>query len=70
MPHSLSKVYVHITFSTKNRYPFIDDGWDKKRFVEIRGSWGFAPKSLDAFHFVGRCLTLLLGGLSAFYKIL
>lgn len=25
MPQSLSKVYVHITFSTKNRYPFIDD---------------------------------------------
>ena len=25
MPQSLSKVYVHITFSTKNRHPFIDD---------------------------------------------
>ena len=25
MPQSLSKVYVHITFSTKNRYPFIDN---------------------------------------------
>jgi REP element-mobilizing transposase RayT len=25
MPQSLSKVYVHLTFSTKNRYPFIDD---------------------------------------------
>ena len=25
MAQSLSKVYVHITFSTKNRYPFIDD---------------------------------------------
>jgi REP element-mobilizing transposase RayT len=24
MPQSLSKVYVHIVFSTKNRYPFID----------------------------------------------
>lgn len=24
MPQSLSNVYVHITFSTKNRYPFID----------------------------------------------
>ena len=24
MAQSLSKVYVHITFSTKNRYPFID----------------------------------------------
>jgi REP element-mobilizing transposase RayT len=25
MPQSLSKVYVHLTFSTKNRSPFIDD---------------------------------------------
>ena len=25
MPQSLSKVYVHIVFSTKHRYPFIDD---------------------------------------------
>ena len=25
MSQSLSKVYVHLTFSTKNRYPFIDD---------------------------------------------
>jgi len=25
MPQSLSRVYVHITFSTKQRYPFIDD---------------------------------------------
>jgi REP element-mobilizing transposase RayT len=24
MPQSLSKVYVHLTFSTKERYPFID----------------------------------------------
>ena len=25
MPQSLAKVYVHLTFSTKNRYPFIDN---------------------------------------------
>ena len=25
MPQSLTKVYVHLTFSTKNRYPFIDN---------------------------------------------
>jgi REP element-mobilizing transposase RayT len=25
MPQSLSKVYVHLTFSTKKRYPFIDN---------------------------------------------
>jgi REP element-mobilizing transposase RayT len=25
MPQSLSKIYVHLTFSTKNREPFIDD---------------------------------------------
>ena len=25
MPQSFSQVYVHITFSTKNRYPFIDN---------------------------------------------
>ena len=29
MPQSLSKVYVHITFSTKHRYPFIDPRIEK-----------------------------------------
>jgi REP element-mobilizing transposase RayT len=36
MPQSLSKVYVHLTFSTKNRYPFIKDSI-KERLWEYLG---------------------------------
>jgi len=31
MAQSLTKVYVHIKFSTKKRYPFIDNK-DRQRF--------------------------------------
>jgi len=37
MPQSLSKVYVHITFSTKNRHPFIDDGIKPALWAYIAG---------------------------------
>ena len=37
MAQSLSKVYVHITFSTKNRYPFIDDNIAKELWAYIGG---------------------------------
>lgn len=36
MPQSLSKVYVHLSFSTKNRYPFID-GAIKERLWDYLG---------------------------------
>jgi len=35
MPQSLSKVYVHITFSTKNRKPLIDDSIKTSLFEYI-----------------------------------
>ena len=37
MPQSLSKVYVHITFSTKERHPFIDDGIKQELWSYIGG---------------------------------
>jgi REP element-mobilizing transposase RayT len=37
MSQSLSKVYVHITFSTKNRYPFIDETINKELWAYIGG---------------------------------
>ncbi len=37
MPQSLSKVYVHIVFSTKNRYPFIKPDVESELFAYIGG---------------------------------
>ncbi|MCL1856457.1 MAG: transposase [Kiritimatiellaeota bacterium] len=37
MAQSLSRVYVHITFSTKDRYPFIDDGIKEELWAYIGG---------------------------------
>jgi REP element-mobilizing transposase RayT len=37
MAQSLSKVYVHITFSTKKRYPFIDDNVKQELWAYIGG---------------------------------
>jgi REP element-mobilizing transposase RayT len=37
MAQSLSKVYVHITFSTKNRYPFIDKNIENELWAYIGG---------------------------------
>ena len=37
MPHALSKVYVHMTFSTKERYPFIDDSVSERLWEYLGG---------------------------------
>jgi hypothetical protein len=37
MPQSLSKVYVHITFSTKNRQHLIDDDIKESHFEYLGG---------------------------------
>jgi len=37
MPQSLSKVYIHITFSTKNRYPFIDKEIEQELWAYLGG---------------------------------
>ena len=37
MPQSLSYIYTHITFSTKNRHPFIDDGIKPELWAYIGG---------------------------------
>ena len=37
MPQSLSQVYVHITFSTKDRTPWIDDNIMPEMFKYIGG---------------------------------
>ncbi len=37
MGQSLSKVYVHITFSTKNHHPFIDDELEHSLFDYLGG---------------------------------
>jgi len=37
MPQSLSKVYVHITFSTKKRYPFIDEDIEQELWAYLGG---------------------------------
>jgi REP element-mobilizing transposase RayT len=37
MSQSLSKVYVHITFSTKKRYPFIDENIKEELWTYIGG---------------------------------
>jgi len=37
MPQSLAKNYIHITFSTKNRFPFIDKNISRELFSYIGG---------------------------------
>nr|WP_320022694.1 transposase [uncultured Draconibacterium sp.] len=37
MPQSLVKNYVHLTFSTKNRYPLITDSIKKELFDYLGG---------------------------------
>jgi len=37
MSQSLSKVYVHITFSTKKRYPFIDNVIEQELWTYLGG---------------------------------
>jgi REP element-mobilizing transposase RayT len=38
MPQSLSKVFVHITFSTKKRHPFIDENIKEELWAYIGGT--------------------------------
>lgn len=51
MPQSLSKVYLHVVFSTKNRYPFIDETCAQDLFKYLAG----ICKNLD-------CPVLQIGG--------
>jgi REP element-mobilizing transposase RayT len=51
MAQSLSNVYVHLTFSTKNRYPFIDAAISDRLWTYIAGTC----KHLE-------CLPLQVGG--------
>jgi REP element-mobilizing transposase RayT len=37
MAQSLSKIYIHITFGTKKRYPFIDDSIKQELWTYIGG---------------------------------
>jgi len=37
MTQSLSKVYVHITFSARNRYPFINDKIEQELWAYLGG---------------------------------
>ena len=45
MPQSLSKVYVHITFSTKNRQNLIDKNIEKRLYEYLGG----VCKGLECF---------------------
>ena len=38
MPQSLAKNYVHITFSTKNRYAFFENDFQKELFSYLAGA--------------------------------
>ena len=51
MPQSLVKNYMHITFSTKNRYPFIDKSIQEELFSYLGG----ICKNLE-------CNPLIVGG--------
>ncbi|MEA3496819.1 MAG: IS200/IS605 family transposase [Bacteroidota bacterium] len=37
MGQSLSQIYVHLTFGTKNRYPFIKTKWEKELHAYMAG---------------------------------
>ena len=46
MPQSLAKVYLHITFSTKNRAKFIDKSIENRLFEYQGGvvkNWNVTP---------------------------
>ena len=59
MPQSLVKNYLHIVFSTKYRYPFIDDNIKNELFSYLGG----ICKSLD-------CYPIIVGGYSDHIHIL
>ncbi|WP_363320330.1 transposase, partial [Plebeiibacterium marinum] len=37
MGQSLSQLYIHLTFGTKERYPFISSDWEGKLLAFITG---------------------------------
>ena len=52
MPQSLSAVYIHLVFSTKNRRPFLPD---REKRAELHAYLGGVSKTLE-------CPTLIVGG--------
>ena len=60
MPQSLAKVLVHIVFSTKNRYPFLED---KNIREEMHAYLGGTCNNLD-------CPVLIVGGIADHVHIL
>lgn len=60
MPQSLSKVYIHIIFSTKNRYPYLSDKQIRK---ELHSYLGGTLKELD-------CPVLTTGGVADHVHVL
>lgn len=60
MPQSLSKVYIHIVFSTKNRYPYLSD---KKIRKELHSYLGGILKELE-------CPVLTIGGVADHVHVL
>ena len=52
MPQSLSAVYIHVVFSTKNRQPFLRDPIIRK---QMHAQLGGISKTLD-------CAPILIGG--------
>ena len=59
MPQSLSSVYVHLTFSTKDRFPFIDNDLINRLYEYLGGTC----KGID-------CTPLKIGGHSDHVHIL
>src|SRR3954469_11191069 len=53
MPQSLSKVYIHAIFSTKNREPVLADAWRDELFHVLGG----AANNLG-------CQSLIVGGVA------
>ena len=54
MPHSLSVVYVHLVFSTKERRPFLRD---RDMRLELHAYIGGVSKQLD-------CELIIVGGVA------
>ncbi|WP_430814171.1 IS200/IS605 family transposase [Carboxylicivirga sp. RSCT41] len=52
MGQSLSQLYVHLTFGTKERYPFISSDWERKLLAFIAG----ILKNHDSSCIVSNCV--------------
>ena len=59
MSQSLAKVYLHATFSTKNRLPLLQDGWREELFSVLGGT----ANNLG-------CQSLIVGGVADHVHIL